>query len=91
MSSSIVPIGNCHRCKKLLSSKNERRIPVFFKFLAGLALGPVHAGMWIWEDLSQPYCAPCQIWISILTVLLASIVLGVIVLVFKKILNLKIL
>jgi hypothetical protein len=67
----------CHRCRRVIDEKNLRPVPLAFRILAGLALGAVHAGMWLWEDLGRAYCPRCRKWLSFLAVVLAILMLGV--------------
>ncbi len=47
-----------------------------FRVMATGALTPVHAGMWLWEDLSRDYCVRCRRWLSFLSVVMAAITLS---------------
>jgi hypothetical protein len=58
-------------------------VRLMFRLMAGFSLAPVHAGMWLWEDLSRDYCVPCRRWLSCLSVLLAATVLSLAALGFR--------
>jgi hypothetical protein len=66
--------ARCHRCDRPLSPGEGRPVGWSFKMLAGLSLGAVHAGMWLWEELSRDYCSRCRKWLSFLSVVLAALV-----------------
>lgn len=69
-------MSGCHRCRRALGPGEGRPVALLFRLMAGLALGAVHAGMWLWEDLSREYCGRCRKWLSFLSVVLASMALG---------------
>jgi hypothetical protein len=48
-----------------------------------MALGPFHAGMWLWQELSLPYCARCRAWLSFLAVVFDLIMITLAVLAFR--------
>lgn len=48
-----------------------------------MALGPFHAGMWLWQELSLPYCARCRNWMAFLSILFAAFMLGLAVIAFR--------
>jgi hypothetical protein len=83
MAESDPDILICHRCKRTLSAEDIRRVHPFFRIPAALALGPFHAGMWMWQELSLPYCARCRRVLSFLCALLAITVLTLAWLAFR--------
>ena len=50
-----------------------RPVSTYFRVMAAFALAPVHAGMWLWEDLSQDYCVRCRRWLSFLSVVMGGL------------------
>ena len=66
----------CGRCGLKTPSEESRPVARGFRWIAGLSLGAVHAGWWIWEELSQPYCRRCRRWLSFLCVVLGGLVLS---------------
>jgi hypothetical protein len=50
-------------------------VPFYFRLAATFALAPVHAGVWLWEELSQDYCRRCRRWLSFLSVVMAAFTL----------------
>ncbi len=77
----MIPTANdetirCHRCRRFLAPGAGRPVALFFRWAAALSLGAVHAGMWLWTDLNNPYCRFCRRWVSFLALVLASLALG---------------
>jgi hypothetical protein len=66
----------CHRCARALAAGEGGPVRLFFRCVAGFSLAPVHAGMWLWEDLSRDHCPPCRRWLSFLSLVLGFLVLG---------------
>lgn len=81
----------CHRCRRPLVPGTGRPVALFFRLAAALSLGAVHAGMWLWTDLNNPYCRSCRRWVSFLALVLASMVLGLVVAGFRWALREKLL
>lgn len=50
----------CAWCKKGIASAEETRVPSYVKIPASVALAFMHGGMWVFKELSLPYCAPCR-------------------------------
>lgn len=50
----------CARCRKELSSAEERRVPRLVVLIASFSLAFAHAGMWANEELRKPYCGRCR-------------------------------
>jgi hypothetical protein len=50
----------CAWCKKSLTPAEETHVPIYVKIPASMALAFMHGGMWVFKELSQPYCAPCR-------------------------------
>jgi hypothetical protein len=73
----------CHRCRRSLRPGEGKPLKLFFRLAAALSLGPVHAGMWLWEDLARDYCRRCRRWLSFLSVLLGVLVLTLAVIGFR--------
>lgn len=74
---------SCHRCRRDLKPGEGRPVKLFYRLVAGLSLGPVHAGMWLWEDLSRDYCVRCRRWLSFLSLLLGTMALTLAILGFR--------
>lgn len=73
----------CQRCAKPTPADALRPVAPFFRWLAALSLGAVHAGWWLWEELSNVYCQRCRRWLSALCVVLAGLVLAGVVAAFR--------
>lgn len=65
------PNLRCHRCGCPLAPGAGAPVARAFRLAAALALGAVHAGMWLWTDLANPYCRRCRRWLSFLSAGLA--------------------
>lgn len=50
----------CAWCRRELAAGEERRVPAVVKVPASVALAFMHGGMWVFRELSQPYCARCR-------------------------------
>lgn len=68
----------CNRCRLLLAVHDSGLVPSWVVTTASLALAFGHAGMWVQEELSRPYCARCRAWIVPLAVAAAALIFVVV-------------
>ncbi len=73
----------CYRCSRSLSDGEGKPIPFGFKILASAASAMMHGGAFLFSEFSQDYCASCRRWLSLMSLVLALLVLGIAALVLS--------
>lgn len=69
-------LQKCQRCGKALARGEGGPVPKLFRLMAAMSLAAVHAGMWLWEEMSGDFCGRCRKWLAFLCVVLAGMVLA---------------
>jgi hypothetical protein len=67
----------CARCSGEFPAEELKPVSPWVKIPASAALAFMHGGMWVFEELSKPYCAKCRRAVTTLAVGAAAVILAV--------------
>jgi len=66
----------CAWCRRDLEPGKATYVPAAVKVPAAVALAFGHGGMWVFRELSHPFCAPCRRFLVPFVLAATLVVLG---------------
>lgn len=73
----VAPL-TCQRCGRTFAPADGSRgsVPFAVRILAAFAVAALHAGAFVWDELSRPYCPRCRKVLSALALIVAALILA---------------